>query len=645
MDRGWVRVDRAGGGVMLSLFTSFTSRGMPQVVVRSAVFSLSCWVAPFAIRAAEPHLDDAPGEAMEVLARGPVHEAFAAVTGRDAKPGAVVPRQPPEPVEELPPEVQPEGDNVQWIPGYWAWDEEQEEFIWVSGVWRNGPPGRRWIPGQWRDVEGGHAWISGFWSDADNNVPPPLPAPPDRPDEEPRGEPPDDNHFWIPGCWISRNSVYVWRAGYWTRFWPQWIWVPSYYVWTPGGCLFVNGYWDYSLAHRGFLYAPIRFRHPVYLQRNFRFTPGHCINVSRIHFHLFVQPGCGHYFFGDFHGQRYARRGYLSHTKYHLMRRGHDCLFSYYQTLYRRRGFDYARRVQGWHDYYAKHREHRPPHTQHAQEEVVRKVARQPHPRQSLLVQPIDDFRRRIPTASSAADRLRRARSDTPDTSDRERDALRSGDLEAHRPRDVARRRADILRRRAQEPSPLQNETLRPFSRGRVPDVTSSNEWPSPRRDVRVPARRQATPEETAARAGSEPSLARQRTRDALRGEASILRDHQAESYRELRNRVIPQRGNAVDSRRITENIQRYRTDARAGVTRVPDMSAFRRRASPAAPHASGSSSAIRGHHSVPRMRPGVSPSFKMRSPSSVLRGRSIPSKAAGGRSGGASGRGRGGRR
>lgn len=33
----------------------------------------------------------------------------------------------------LPPDQKPEGDDVAWIPGYWAWDDERNDFLWVSG--------------------------------------------------------------------------------------------------------------------------------------------------------------------------------------------------------------------------------------------------------------------------------------------------------------------------------------------------------------------------------------------------------------------------------------------------------------------------------------------------------------------------------
>ena len=47
-------------------------------------------------------------DGVEVLARGPVHEAYAEPV--DARPQAtpVIPRQPPDPVDELPPDQRPE---------------------------------------------------------------------------------------------------------------------------------------------------------------------------------------------------------------------------------------------------------------------------------------------------------------------------------------------------------------------------------------------------------------------------------------------------------------------------------------------------------------------------------------------------------
>src|SRR5262249_59410253 len=101
-------------------------------------------------------------DGVEVLARGPVHEAYAEPVDPRPSAGPVVPRQPPVPIEELPPEQRPEGEGVTWVAGYWSWDEERSDYIWVSGFWRTPPPGRVWVPGSWRPAGGGWQWVGGY---------------------------------------------------------------------------------------------------------------------------------------------------------------------------------------------------------------------------------------------------------------------------------------------------------------------------------------------------------------------------------------------------------------------------------------------------------------------------------------------------
>ena len=105
-------------------------------------------------------------QGVQVLTRGPVHEAFAETVTFDPEPGIVVPKAPPAAIEEVPPEQRPEGDNVAWIPGYWGWDDERNDFLWVSGIWRDLPPGRQWVPGYWGKSAQGYQWTSGYWADA-----------------------------------------------------------------------------------------------------------------------------------------------------------------------------------------------------------------------------------------------------------------------------------------------------------------------------------------------------------------------------------------------------------------------------------------------------------------------------------------------
>jgi hypothetical protein len=79
-------------------------------------------------------------EGVEVLAQGSDDEAFAGVADVTVKSPPIVPKQPPKPVEEMPPDQKLDDPNVQWIPGYWAWEEYRSDFIWISGVWRVPPP-------------------------------------------------------------------------------------------------------------------------------------------------------------------------------------------------------------------------------------------------------------------------------------------------------------------------------------------------------------------------------------------------------------------------------------------------------------------------------------------------------------------------
>src|SRR5262249_48250508 len=105
-----------------------------------------------------------PREGPEVLASGPVPEAYAEPVSQSPPPAPVGSKPPPDPIAELPPEQKPEGDNVQWLPGYWNWDEDRQDYIWVSGFWRTPPPDRQWVPGHWQKVEGGWQWSPGFWN-------------------------------------------------------------------------------------------------------------------------------------------------------------------------------------------------------------------------------------------------------------------------------------------------------------------------------------------------------------------------------------------------------------------------------------------------------------------------------------------------
>src|SRR5262249_45194484 len=68
----------------------------------------------------------------KILTRGPIHEAFAQPSAKDPEAAPVIDKKPPDPIKEEVPDTKPDNDDALWIPGYWAWDEENEDFLWVS---------------------------------------------------------------------------------------------------------------------------------------------------------------------------------------------------------------------------------------------------------------------------------------------------------------------------------------------------------------------------------------------------------------------------------------------------------------------------------------------------------------------------------
>jgi hypothetical protein len=143
---------------------------------------------------------------VEVLTRGPVHEAFAETITFDPDPGIVVPKAPPADIEEVTPEQRPEGKNLTWIPGYWAWDDERNDFLWVSGIWRALPPDRQWVPGYWGQSQQGFQWTSGYWADAAASEIDYLPEPPATVEAGPNIAAPTADEIWLPGCWIWQQN-------------------------------------------------------------------------------------------------------------------------------------------------------------------------------------------------------------------------------------------------------------------------------------------------------------------------------------------------------------------------------------------------------------------------------------------------------
>jgi hypothetical protein len=248
-------------------------------------------------------------EQPEVLTRGPVHEAFAKPVDVQAQAGLVAPNEPPANIEEIPPAERPQGDRFVWVPGYWSWDGDRNNYIWVSACWRVAPPNMYWVPGYWAPVTGGWVWVVGFWATAGVQEIEYMPAPPTYDDVQPPGPPPSPDYIWVPPCWYWYQGQYVLRPGYWLVAHQGWVWEPSHYVWTPRGYVFVAGHWDYPLERRGVLFAPVYFPRSVYVRVGFHYSPSIVVDVGALTVSLFVYPRYCHYYFGDYYDNAYFSIG------------------------------------------------------------------------------------------------------------------------------------------------------------------------------------------------------------------------------------------------------------------------------------------------------------------------------------------------
>ncbi|MGD9160425.1 MAG: hypothetical protein PVG39_18560 [Desulfobacteraceae bacterium] len=312
-------------------------------------------------------------EQPEVLTRGPVNEAFAQPVNIEEDNDFTAPETPPPDVEETPPEDRPEGDRFAWIPGYWAWDSDRNEYIWVSGCWRAVPPGKYWVPGYWTEVEDGWRWVAGYWAPVSNEkieylppppsvtyVPPPVTAAPDK--------------IWVPACWYWHNGYYTLRSGYWIDAREDWVWVPSHYIWTPHGYVFVKGHWDYPFQYRGILFAPVYF--PGYIHSRVRLSYSHSIvvDIGSLEFGLFTRPRYRHYYFGDYYDSFYIGIGIYPWF---------ECVtrHTWYDPIYLHNRWHHRKHDRHWRQHerheYARRRAHknlRPPRTYREMDRRVRNM-------------------------------------------------------------------------------------------------------------------------------------------------------------------------------------------------------------------------------------------------------------------------------
>jgi hypothetical protein len=312
----------------------------------------------------------------ELLTRGPIHEAFAQPVPLQREETFRINRQPPAPIEEIAPDEKPEGKHVVWIPGYWSWDDDRSDFIWISGCWRAVPPNCSWVPGYWRQVDGQYEWVSGFWTPAKTTEIEYLPAPPDTLEVGPPVAAPSVEMVWVSGCWVWqpgtfwRHGRYAWRPGFWMPARTNWVWIPAHYVYTPQGCVFVDGYWDRTLERRGVAFLPVYCPPRVYATVGFQFSPHIALDITVLTSNLFCWPRRHHYYFGDYYAVEYGHRGIYPWFEARAHRDCYDPIYVHQQWRHR----DEPR----WHDDLRRDydrrrddRDARPAHTYRAMETQI----------------------------------------------------------------------------------------------------------------------------------------------------------------------------------------------------------------------------------------------------------------------------------
>ena len=52
---------------------------------------------------------------------------------------------------------------AEWVRGYWRWDPQVRQHVWVPGRWMAARPGYRWVDGGWRHGRRGWIWTEGRW--------------------------------------------------------------------------------------------------------------------------------------------------------------------------------------------------------------------------------------------------------------------------------------------------------------------------------------------------------------------------------------------------------------------------------------------------------------------------------------------------
>ena len=201
-----------------------------------------------------------------VLTEAKVHEGMIASEFYHTDVPPAAPKTPRADLVEQKPTIPAELEKrAVWLPGYWDWNANAENFVWTTGIWRFPPPRHRWVSGQWTRTDDGFVRVRGHWAPDVVRKVAYVTAPPRYRGSFPLPDALAKGQFWVPGWWSpADDGKFTWREGFVAQKFDDWVWVPAQYHWNPSGWLFVDGYWDYPLPARGQAFASLQLNDGTY---------------------------------------------------------------------------------------------------------------------------------------------------------------------------------------------------------------------------------------------------------------------------------------------------------------------------------------------------------------------------------------------
>ncbi|MCX5771657.1 MAG: hypothetical protein NTZ09_15495, partial [Candidatus Hydrogenedentes bacterium] len=136
-----------------------------------------------------------------------------------------------------------------------------------------------------------------------------------------------------------------------------------HYTWTPRGYVYVPGYWDHDIVHRGLMFAPVYYEQPVYRRSNYYYSPSIVIDLTAMLSSLFVQTRSHHYYYGDYYDRRYEEQGFYPWYSKQVTRYGDDPIYAHYRSRQLQQDPDWDVHVDEQYRYRREHEDARPPRT------------------------------------------------------------------------------------------------------------------------------------------------------------------------------------------------------------------------------------------------------------------------------------------